>query len=77
MVAEALHDNAWIRDLGHRTGFTSAHLSQLVTLWNLVQGTTLRQDREDASLGRKPHTGSILRRQLTSRSLTAALPLQM
>jgi hypothetical protein len=47
MVAEALHDNAWIRDLGHRTGFTTAHLSQLVTLWNLVQGTTLRQDQED------------------------------
>jgi mannosylglycoprotein endo-beta-mannosidase len=46
-VAEVLHDNAWIRDLGHRTGFTTAHLSQFVMLWNLVQGTALRHDQED------------------------------
>jgi hypothetical protein len=46
-VAEALHDNAWIRDLGHRTGFTNAHPSQFVVLWNLVQGTALRHDQED------------------------------
>jgi hypothetical protein len=46
-VAEALHDNAWIRDLEHRTGFTTAHLSQFVMLWNLVQDTALRHGQED------------------------------
>jgi hypothetical protein len=47
IVAEALLDNAWLRDLDYRTGFTTTHLSQLVMLWNLVKDIALRQDQED------------------------------
>jgi hypothetical protein len=46
-VADALHDNNWIRDLNLRVGFTMAHLCEFVTLCNLVQATELQIDRED------------------------------
>jgi hypothetical protein len=40
-VADALHDNNWIIDLNLRVGFTTAHLCEFITLWNLVQATEL------------------------------------
>jgi hypothetical protein len=46
-VASALHDNTWMRDLNHRSGFTAEHRTQFVTLWSLIETTALHPDRED------------------------------
>jgi hypothetical protein len=46
-VAEALQNNAWLRDLDYRTGFTTTYLSQFVALWNLVKDTELRWGHQD------------------------------
>jgi hypothetical protein len=48
-VAEALHNKTWIRDLNYRTGFTTMHLQQFVTLWTLLAPIELQQ-QEDGKL---------------------------
>jgi hypothetical protein len=47
MVAEALQNYTWIRDLDYRTGFTTAHLPQFITLWHLVIVVELQHEQED------------------------------
>jgi hypothetical protein len=46
-MVEALQNNTWIRDLDYRTSFTTAHLSQFITLWQLVIAAELQQEQED------------------------------
>jgi hypothetical protein len=46
-MVEALRNNTWIRDLDYRTSFTTAHLSQFITLWQLVIAAELQQEQED------------------------------
>jgi hypothetical protein len=46
-VAEALQNYTWIRDLDYRTGFITAHLSQFITLWQLVIAVELHHEQED------------------------------
>jgi hypothetical protein len=41
-VTEALHDNMWICDLNNRTDFTTTHLAQFATLWNVVANIELQ-----------------------------------
>lgn len=36
MVADALRNNNWIRDLNHCSSFNPAHLNEFATLWNLI-----------------------------------------
>jgi hypothetical protein len=36
-----------MRDLNHRVGFTTEHLTQFITLWNLIVATVIQPDRED------------------------------
>jgi hypothetical protein len=47
-VRAALHENTWIGDLNHRTGFTPAHLTEFAALWNLVRQTTLQPQQSDS-----------------------------
>jgi len=57
MYAEAFLNNNWIRDLNHRAGFTTAHITKFVTLWNLVRSTELQPDREDHITWKLTHHG--------------------
>jgi hypothetical protein len=46
-MAAALSDNTWIRDLDHLVGFTSAHHSEFITLWNRVEQVPLQPQQAD------------------------------
>jgi hypothetical protein len=46
-VAEAPHNNTWIRDLNYRMGFTTMHLQQFITLWTLLTPIELQQQEDD------------------------------
>jgi hypothetical protein len=46
-VVAALSDNTWIRDLDHLVGFTSAHHSEFITLWNRVEQVPLQPQQAD------------------------------
>jgi hypothetical protein len=46
-VAATLSENNWIRDLEHLVGFTSAHLSEFITLWNRVEQVPLQPQQAD------------------------------
>jgi hypothetical protein len=56
-VAEALHNNTWIRDLNYRTGFTTTHLEQFVTLWTLLAPIELQQQEDDKLTWRFTRSG--------------------
>jgi hypothetical protein len=56
-VVEALHNNTWIRDLNYRTGFTTTHLEQFVTLWTLVTSIELQQQEDDKLIWRFTRSG--------------------
>jgi hypothetical protein len=43
LLAEALHDSRWIRDLNINEGFTTTHLLQLINLWIVISPTQLQQ----------------------------------
>jgi hypothetical protein len=47
-VAEALQNDNWIRDLNHRTGFTTAHYSEFIMLWTLIDQTSIQPQQEDS-----------------------------
>jgi hypothetical protein len=47
-VAEALQNDNWIRDLNHPSGFTTAHYSEFITLWTLIEETSLHPEQEDS-----------------------------
>lgn len=48
VVADALHDNNWIRDLDHRTGFTVQYFIQFATQWNLIPNVHLLDNQDDS-----------------------------
>ena len=48
VVADALHDNNWIRDLDHKTGFTVQHFIQFATQWNLIRNVHLLDNQDDS-----------------------------
>ena len=48
VVADALHDNNWIRDLNHRTGFAVQHFIQFATQWNLIRNVHLLDNQDDS-----------------------------
>jgi len=56
-IAEAFQNNNWICDLNHRAGFTTAHITEFVTLWNLVRSTELQPDHEDHITWKLTHHG--------------------
>jgi hypothetical protein len=47
-VAEALQNDNWIRDLNHPSGFTTAHYSEFIMLWTLIDQTSLHSEQEDS-----------------------------
>jgi len=47
-VADALHNNTWIRDLDHRMGFTAELFLQFALLWNLIRHVRLENHQEDS-----------------------------
>jgi hypothetical protein len=46
-VAQALHEDAWIKNLSTEATLSIDHLSQFVQLWALIQGVHLNEDVED------------------------------
>jgi hypothetical protein len=46
-VAQALHDNAWVRKIDFHQDFSFDHLSQFVDLWSLLQDFQLNDNLED------------------------------
>jgi hypothetical protein len=46
-VAQALHEDEWIRKLGVEATFYLEHLTQFVQLWALIQNLHLHEDVED------------------------------
>jgi hypothetical protein len=46
-VVASLLEKTWIRDLNYRSGFTTTHLAQFATLWNLVANIELQLKCDD------------------------------
>jgi hypothetical protein len=80
MLAEALEDSRWTRDLNLREGLTTSHLLQLVNLWLLISPTQLQQNEEDTiSWNLTPHgkytTSSAYKAQFIGRVKTPKLAM--
>jgi hypothetical protein len=46
-VAQALHEDVWIKKLATEATLSIDHLTQFVQLWALIQGVHLNEDVED------------------------------